>query len=182
MKKQILILLVLLTGAVCASSQTALYKSYLKQKGIRPSCIEDYPIGNECSVTVTMLEAGQKSDFDKILKRMHRLLAYTDKSGFEVIGKLLSDTDSTDTLDVEGLMLFLGSLSSISIEGSTDSNMANAKHLTFFRTRPKRGDSGFYLVWPSEETLTVLVFHCPNRAVYIQAVRYVLGKFYHSIK
>lgn len=182
MKKYVLVLLVLLASSVCTFSQTALYKSYLKQKGIRPSCIEDYPIGKELTVTVTMLEASQKSDFDKLLKRLHRLPTYTDRSGFKVMKKILFDTDSTDTLNIEDVMLFLGSLSSISMNGANDSNMTNAKHLTFFRTRPKRGDSGSYLVWPSEETLTVLVFHCPNRAVYSQAVSYVFDRFYNSLK
>lgn len=54
------------------------------------------------------------------------------------------------------------------------SKQARILHIYCRAADPLPGDKGVYLIYFSEDTMTALVFHCPNDEVYAQSVKYVL--------
>jgi hypothetical protein len=54
------------------------------------------------------------------------------------------------------------------------SKQARILHIYCRAADPLPGDKGVYLIYFSEDTMTALVFHCPNAEVYAQSVKYVL--------
>ena len=185
-----------------ASAQTTLYKTYVGRTGIKASCIENYPIGNGLKVTVTMLEANDSASFLH-LKKSLKALPYSgtksEKTNDSVdyyplkksINKPLRDyvheLDSTpefshvSTLEGSIATAFLGQMKNmdVKINLEKDSTKASSKqakilHIYCRATDPLPGDKGVYLIYFSEDTMTALVFHCPNDEVYAQSVKYVL--------
>ena len=155
-----------------ASAQTTLYKTYVGRTGIKASCIENYPIGNGLKVTVTMLEANDSVSFHHLTKSLKALPYSGTKSERtndsvdyyplkKSINKPLRDyvheLDSTPefshvtTLEGSIATAFLGQMKNMDV-----------------------GDKGVYLIYFSDDTMTALVFHCPNDEVYAQSVKYVL--------
>ena len=57
---------------------------------------------------------------------------------------------------------------------SASSKQAKILHVYCRAADPLPGDKGVYLIYFSDDTMTALVFHCPNDEVYAQSVRYVL--------
>ena len=185
-----------------ASAQTTLYKTYVGRTGIKASCIENYPIGNGLKVTVTMLEANDSASFHHLTKSL-KALPYSgtksEKANDSVdyyplkksINKPLRDyvheLDSTPefshvfTLEGSIATAFLGQMKNmdVKINLEKDSTKASSKqakilHIYCRAADPLPGDKGVYLIYFSEDTMTALVFHCPNDEVYAQSVKYVL--------
>lgn len=185
-----------------ASAQTTLYKTYVGRMGIKASCIENYPIGNGLKVTVTMLEANDSASFLH-LKKSLKALPYSgtksEKTNDSVdyyplkksINKPLRDyvheLDSTpefshvSTLEGSIAAAFLGQMKNmdVKINLEKDSTKASSKqakilHIYCRAADPLPGDKGVYLIYFSDDTMTALVFHCPNDEVYAQSVKYVL--------
>ena len=165
-----------------ASAQTTLYKTYVGRTGIKASCIENYPIGNGLKVTVTMLEANDSVSFHHLTKSLKALPYSGTKSERtndsvdyyplkKSINKPLRDyvheLDSTPefshvtTLEGSIATAFLG-------------QMKNMDVIYCRAADPLPGDKGVYLIYFSDDTMTALVFHCPNDEVYAQSVKYVL--------
>ena len=185
-----------------ASAQTTLYKKYVGRTGINASCIEDFPIGNGLKVTITMLEASDTNAFHH-LKKSLKALPYSgtksEKTNDSVdylpfkksINKPLRDyvheLDSTpefshvSTLEGSIATAFLSQMKNmdVKINLEKDSTRASSKqakilHIYCRAADPLPGDKGVYLIYFSEDTMTALVFHCPNDEVYAQSVKYVL--------
>ena len=185
-----------------ASAQTTLYKTYVGRMGIKASCIENYPIGNGLKVTVTMLEANDSASFHHLTKSL-KALPYSgtksEKTNDSIdyyplkksINKPLRDyvheLDSTpefshvSTLEGSIAAAFLGQMKNmdVKINLEKDSTKASSKqakilHIYCRAADPLPGDKGVYLIYFSEDTMTALVFHCPNDEVYAQSVKYVL--------
>ena len=185
-----------------ASAQTTLYKTYLGRTGIKASCIENYPIGNGLKVTVTMLEANDSASFHHLTKSL-KALPYSgtksEKTNDSIdyyplkksINKPLRDyvheLDSTpefshvSTLEGSIAAAFLGQMKNmdVKINLEKDSTKASSKqakilHIYCRAADPLPGDKGVYLIYFSDDTMTALVFHCPNDEVYAQSVKYVL--------
>jgi hypothetical protein len=57
---------------------------------------------------------------------------------------------------------------------SASSKQARVLHIYCRAADPLPGDKGMYLIYFSNDTMTALVFHCPNNEVYAQSVKYVL--------
>lgn len=185
-----------------ASAQTTLYKKYVGRTGIHTACIEDFPIGNGLKVTITMLEARDSNAFH-LLKKSLKALPYSgakrEKTNDSVdyypltksIKKPLRDyvheLDSTPefshvtTLEGSIATAFLSQMKNmdVKINLEKDSTKASSKqakilHIYCRAADPLPGDKGVYLIYFSEDTMTALVFHCPNDEVYAQSVKYVL--------
>ena len=185
-----------------ASAQTTLYKKYVGRTGINASCIEDFPIGNGLKVTITMLEASDTNAFHH-LKKSLKALPYSgtksEKTNDSVdylpfkksINKPLRDyvheLDSTpefshvSTLEGSIATAFLSQMKNmdVKINLEKDSTRASSKqakilHIYCRAADPLPGDKGVYLIYFSDDTMTALVFHCPNDEVYAQSVKYVL--------
>ena len=185
-----------------ASAQTTLYKSYVSRAGINASCIEDYPIGNGLKVTITMLEARDTTAFHH-LKKSLKALPYSGsksektndsvdyyplkKSLKKPIRDFVHVLDSTPefshvtTLEGSIATVFLSKMKNmdVKINLENDSTKASSKqakilHIYCRAADPLPGDKGVYLIYFSEDTMTALVFHCPNDEVYAQSVKYVL--------
>ena len=185
-----------------ASAQTTLYKKYVGRTGINASCIEDFPIGNGLKVTITMLEARDSNAFHHLKKSLKALPyrgAKSEKTNDSVdylplkksINKPLRDyvheLDSTpefshvSTLEGSIATAFLSQMKNmdVKINLEKDSTKASSKqakilHIYCRAADPLPGDKGVYLIYFSEDTMTALVFHCPNDEVYAQSVKYVL--------
>lgn len=199
---QICIILAGLLLGSHASAQTTLYKTYLGRTGINAACIKDFPIGNGLKVTITMLEANDSTSFlhlKKSLKALPYSGAKSEKTNDSVdyyplkksINKPLRDyvheLDSTpefshvSTLEGSIATAFLSQMKNmdLKINLEKDSTKASSKqarilHIYCRATDPLPGDKGVYLIYFSEDTMTALVFHCPNDEVYAQSVKYVL--------
>ena len=196
------LILAILLCASRVDAQTTLYKTYVGHKGINASCIEDYTIGNGLKVTITMLEASDSNAFHH-LKKSLKALPYSgsksEKTNDSVdyyplkksINKPLRDyvheLDSTpefshvSTLEGSIATAFLGQMKNmdVKINLEKDSTKASSKqakilHIYCRAADPLPGDKGVYLIYFSEDTMTALVFHCPNDEVYAQSVKYVL--------
>ena len=185
-----------------ASTQTTLYKTYLGRTGIKASCIENYPIGNGLKVTVTMLEANDSASFLH-LKKSLKALPYSGtksektndsidyyplkKSIKKPVRDFVHVLDSTpgynhvSTLEGSIATAFLSQMKNmdVKINLEKDSTKASSKqakilHIYCRAADPLPGDKGVYLIYFSNDTMTALVFHCPNNEVYAQSVKYVL--------
>ena len=196
------LILAILLCASRVGAQTTLYKTYVGRMGIKASCIENYPIGNGLKVTVTMLEANDSASFLH-LKKSLKALPYSgtksEKTNDSVdyyplkksINKPLRDyvheLDSTpefshvSTLEGSIATAFLSQMKNmdVKINLEKDSTKASSKqakilHIYCRAADPLPGDKGVYLIYFSEDTMTALVFHCPNDEVYAQSVKYVL--------
>ena len=182
-------------------AQTTLYKTYLGRTGINASCIEDFPIGNGLKVTITMLEAHDSNAFYH-LKKSLKALPYsgskTEKTNETVdyyplkksINKPLRDyvheLDSTpefshvSTLEGSIATAFLSQMKNMDVKINLEKDSARAsseKAKILIQCRaadPLPGDKGIYLIFFSENTMTAMIFHCPNDEVYAQSVKYVL--------
>ena len=196
------LLLAILLCASPVAAQTTLYKTYVGRMGIKASCIENFPIGNGLKVTVTMLEASDSVSFHHLKKSLKALPysgAKSEKTNDSVdyyplkksINKPLRDyvheLDSTpefshvSTLERSIATAFLGQMKNmdLKINLEKDSTKASSKqarilHIYCRAADPLPGDKGVYLIYFSEDTMTALVFHCPNDEVYAQSVKYVL--------
>ena len=193
-------LLIMLCSKVLA--QTTLYKTYLGRTGINASCIEDFPIGNGLKVTITMLEAHDSNAFYH-LKKSLKALPYSgsksEKTNDSVdyyplkksINKPLRDyvheLDSTpefshvSTLEGSIATAFLGQMKNMDVKINLEKDSARASskqakilHIQCRAADPLPGDKGIYLIFFSENTMTAMIFHCPNDEVYAQSVKYVL--------
>jgi hypothetical protein len=185
-----------------ASAQTTLYKTYLGRTGINAACIEDFPIGNGLKVTITMLEARDTNAFHH-LKKSLKALPYSgsksEKTNDSIdylplkksINKPLRDyvheLDSTpefshvSTLEGSIATAFLSQMKNMDVKinlekDSTRASSEQAKilHIQCRAADPLPGDKGIYLIFFSENTMTAMIFHCPNDEVYAQSVKYVL--------
>ena len=185
-----------------ASAQTTLYKKYVGRTGINASCIEDFPIGNGLKVTITMLEARDSNAFH-LLKKGLKALPYSgakrEKTNDSVdyyplkksINKPLRDyvheLDSTpefshvSTLEGSIATAFLSQMKNMDVKINLEKDSARASseqakilHIYCRAADPLPGDKGVYLIYFSNDTMTALVFHCPNDEVYAQSVKYVL--------
>ena len=196
------LLLAILLCASPVAAQTTLYKTYVGRMGIKASCIENYPIGKGLKVTVTMLEASDSVSFHHLKKSLKALPyrgAKSEKTNDSVdyyplkksINKPLRDyvheLDSTpefshvSTLEGSIATAFLSQMKNmdLKINLEKDSTKASSKqarilHIYCRAADPLPGDKGVYLIYFSEDTMTALVFHCPNDEVYAQSVKYVL--------
>ena len=185
-----------------ASAQTTLYKTYVGRTGINASCIENYPIGNGLKVTVTMLEARDTNAFHHLKKSLKALPfsgAKSEKTNDSVdyyplkksINKPLRDyvheLDSTpefshvSTLEGSIATAFLGQMKNMDVKINLEKDSARASskqakilHIQCRAADPLPGDKGIYLIFFSENTMTAMIFHCPNDEVYAQSVKYVL--------
>ena len=107
--------------------------------------------------------------------------------GNKPIRDLVHELDSTPefshvtTLEGSIATAFLGQMKNmdVKINLEKDSTKASSKqakilHIYCRAADPLPGDKGVYLIYFSEDTMTALVFHCPNDEVYAQSVKYVL--------
>ena len=185
-----------------ATAQTTLYKTYVGRTGIKASCIEDFPIGNGLKVTITMLEARDSNAFHH-LKKSLKALPYSGakrektndtvdyyplkKSLKKPLRDYVHELDSTpefshvSTLEGSIATAFLSQMKNmdLKINLEKDSTKASSKqarilHIYCRSADPLPGDKGVYLIYFSDDTMTALVFHCPNDEVYAQSVKYVL--------
>ncbi len=160
------ILIVLLCNTPAAIAQTALYKSYINHKGITPSCIEQLPVGEGLSATVTMLEANDSASFRSLMSQLKALPYHKKKGGNWPLGMIESANVDVTLVD----------------DGSAHPATHSPVSLCFFCRDPLPGDNGQYLIYNSTDLMTVVVFHCPDNDVYAQVVRYVLQKTVEKAK
>lgn len=74
--KRIVILMALLAVGIVANAQTGLYKKYAKYPGVQAYCVERYPLGDDYTAFVTMLQTVD-SNIYKTLRKELQALPYT---------------------------------------------------------------------------------------------------------
>lgn len=185
--KFILLILACLT-AIHAQSQTALYKTFAQRSGIEASCIEGLPVADGTKVTVTMLEAADTITFHHMMNALKALPTVTRKeknSSLDAFARNLDSLGCSKTANItESMLSILFSnikSANINITPVADKNGKTYVHpkttnMQFMARAPLPGDNGVYLIYHSDFTRTVLVFHCPNDEVYAQTILYVLKK------
>jgi hypothetical protein len=107
--------------------------------------------------------------------------------GNKPIRDLVHELDSTPefshvtTLEGSIATAFLGQMKNMDVKinlekdsASASSKQARVLHIYCRAADPLPGDKGMYLIYFSNDTMTALVFHCPNNEVYAQSVKYVL--------
>ncbi len=107
--------------------------------------------------------------------------------GKKPVRDMMHELDSTpefsrvSTLEGSIATAFLGQMKNMDVKinlekdsASASSKQAKILHIYCRAADPLPGDKGVYLIYFSDDTMTALVFHCPNDEVYAQSVKYVL--------
>lgn len=188
MKQKILSLIIACLIMAPSKAQTAIYKAFSQRTNIEASCIEGLPITDGMKVTVTMLEADDDIVFRHMMNAL-KALPTTDKkkknTGLDAFARNLDSLGcSKSTTITESMLSYLFSnieSANINITPVTDKDGKAYDHpkttnMQFIARTPLPGDNGVYLIYHSDSTRTVLVFHCPNNEVYAQTILYVLKK------
>lgn len=186
MKKIFFAILLLVSTQLVA--QTALYKAYLGKKGINACCIPNYSIGDKTTVTVTILQADDSATFKILMKSLKAMPYSKDKSGkrnksaneFKQQLQRMAAGEENSELDVLRHLMSLD----VNIETAiTKSEFSKNKwSFTSFRADALQGDMGFYEVFHSTGTLTVLVFHCPDEDTAVKVLYHLLKQATQSVK
>ena len=74
--KRIIVIMALLTATLTAAAQTALYKKYASRPNVQAYCVERYPLGDDYTAFVTMLQTVD-SNIYKTLRKELQALPYT---------------------------------------------------------------------------------------------------------
>ena len=188
MKQKILSLIIACLIMAPSKAQTAIYKAFSQRTNTEASCIEGLPITDGMKVTVTMLEADDDIAFRHMMNAL-KALPTTDKkkknTGLDAFARNLDSLGcSKSTTITESMLSYLFSnieSANINITPVTDKDGKAYDHpkttnMQFMARTPLPGDNGVYLIYHSDSTRTVLVFHCPNNEVYAQTILYVLKK------
>lgn len=117
----------------------------------------------------------------------HPLKKNPPRIGNKPIRDLVHELDSTpefshvSTLEGSIATAFIGQMKNMDVKinlekdsASASSKQARVLHIYCRAADPLPGDKGMYLIYFSNDTMTALVFHCPNDEVYAQSVKYVL--------
>ena len=117
----------------------------------------------------------------------HPLKKTPPRIGKKPVRDMMHELDSTPefshvtTLEGSIATAFLGQMKNMDVKinlekdsASASSKRARVLHIYCRAADPLPGDKGVYLIYFSEDTMTALVFHCPNDEVYAQSVKYVL--------
>lgn len=171
---------ILLLASTQLGAQTALYKAFLGKNGINACCIPDYPIGDKTTVTVTLLQADDSATFKTLMRSLKAMPYSKDKSGkrnksaneFEQQLQRMAAGEENAEIDVLRHLMNLDVNIGATVTKSEISK--NKWSFTSFRTDALRGDKGFYEVFHSTGTLTVLVFHCPDEDTVVKVFHHLL--------
>ena len=166
-------------------AQTTLYKTYVGHKGIKASCIENYPIGKGMKVTVTMLEAQDSTAFRRLMRSLKALPYSGDKTkNRKGMKKFVSNLDSLEygkpAMQFEESLVrkMIGHIKGMNMEirvaDTATRSLEKGKMLNIVCADPLPGDEGLYLIYNSNDMMTALVFHCQDNDEYTQTVVYVL--------
>ena len=117
----------------------------------------------------------------------HPLKKTPPRIGKKPVRDMMHELDSTPefshvtTLEGSIATAFLGQMKNMDVKinlekdsASASSKRARVLHIYCRAADPLPGDKGMYLIYFSNDTMTALVFHCPNNEVYAQSVKYVL--------
>ena len=131
--------------------------------------------------------SGSKSEKTSDTVDYYPLMNSLPYSGYKAIGDFVHELDSLPegsqvyTLGGSIATAFLSQIKNMDLKinlekdsVSASSKQAKILHIYCRAADPLPGDKGLYLIYFSEETMTALVFHCPNDEVYAQSVKYVL--------
>ena len=131
--------------------------------------------------------SGAKTEKTNDTVDSHPLKKNPPRIGNKPIRDLVHELDSTpefshvSTLEGSIATAFLGQMKNMDVKinlekdsASASSKQARVLHIYCRAADPLPGDKGVYLIYFSNDTMTALVFHCPNNEVYAQSVKYVL--------
>lgn len=191
MKKALLIATLMICAAACCPAQTALFKKYAGQRNIKASCIENYPIGDGFKATATMLKCQTQRAYKAVEKEL-RALPYehrfpNDNEGaitrlFQMLIEMAAtgDTCQLESLDLDGadgtLMYVFATESDISYTTPG----GKTKRLSAHAADPLKGDKETYAIFFCPQKRAIVIFHCPNRRIYSQAVKFVMEKEFNN--
>ena len=74
--KRIVVIIALLTATLAAGAQTGLYKKYANRPNVQAYCVERYPLGNDYTAFVTMLQTVDSNVYKTLCKEL-KALPYT---------------------------------------------------------------------------------------------------------
>ena len=130
---------------------------------------------------------GTKSEKTNDSVEYYPLKKSLPRIGNKPIRDLVHELDSTPefshvtTLEGSIATAFLGQMKNMNVKINLEKDSASASskqsrvlHIYCRAADPLPGDKGMYLIYFSDDTMTALVFHCPNDEVYAQSVKYVL--------
>lgn len=187
MKKVLLIATLMFCAAACCQAQTALFKKYANHRNIKASCIEDYPIGDGFKATATMLKCQTQRAYAATEKEL-RALPYehrfsNDNAGAitQLFMKVIKSAISGDTCNLDGLDL--GETDgTLMYDFATESEISyttpdgKTKKISAHAADPLKGDKETYAIFFCPQKRAIIIFHCPNRRIYSQAVKFIMDK------
>jgi len=74
--KRIIVIMALLAATLAAGAQTGLYKKYANRPNVQAYCVERYPLGDDYTAFVTMLQTVDSTVY-KTLRKELKTLPYT---------------------------------------------------------------------------------------------------------
>lgn len=183
MKYTLPLLFLLLSGTLLCA-QTALYKAYLGKPNVNAVCIPNYPIGDHKTIPVTMLQADDTATFNNLIKSLKALPYTKDKTGKR--NQTLDEFRQFDTQQSKGTSAsdkmtmdwLIGNVSRVNATMSLGSHKIS---FTSFNADALPGDKGFYLIYCSSATLTVLVFHCIDRDDASEVLMYIISSLAQQV-
>lgn len=189
MKKATIFSLILLLAHTSIHAQTAIYKAYVDKPNINASCISNYPIGDNTTVTVTMLQAADSATFKALMKSLLTLPYTNDKSGKrnksskEFKEHLEHLSSNSGDISEPSIKKALGHITKMDMTVTmTAPSSSNKCSFTSFRSDPLPGDNGLYEIFHSSGTRTILVFHCPDNEVAAQVTNHFIENIAQSLK
>ncbi len=131
---------------LAANSQTALYKKYAKQPGIRAYCVERYPLAVGDSVTVTFFETEDTMAFQSLYKQL-KDMPYSPRFGKFMRLNVNQDRNETES---------------------------ERKYLNIFNVDALSGDKGYYTIYYPSDRMVMLAFHCKDTDEQIKVAMHML--------
>lgn len=71
--KRIAVLIALLATGIVASAQTGLYKKYANRQHVQTYCVERYPLGDDYTALVTMIQTMDSAVYKNLRKELQAL-------------------------------------------------------------------------------------------------------------
>ncbi|MCQ2282063.1 MAG: hypothetical protein MJZ99_05520 [Bacteroidales bacterium] len=172
MKKVFLFMVLAVVCGRMAVSQTSLYKQMCGVRGITASCIENCPIGDNDSVSVTMLEADDTATFNRLMKDLKKM---------EIIHEPILRSKFLNQLSINFITKRMMEDDSTQIIRSTRP-IAKTMTTSLMLGRSMTDTDELVVLYGVVEQQTALVFHCKDEEEVGQVLAYVCRLWLANIK
>ena len=152
--KRIIVIMALLTATLAAAAQTALYKKYANRPNVQTYCVERYPLGDDYTAFVTMIQTVDTTVYQTIRKELHAM----------------SFTPRKDALGVS-----LDIMNHVSETPREKKNTKSKKSIEITVADGLPGDDGFYMFFFPSDRMIVLAFLVKDTMEQMEITRRMLA-------